>query len=62
MIKLSINVIAPYLTNSFNHCVIINTFPAELKLVEVFPCYNKYEVHLKENYRPISILPVVSKI
>ena len=62
IIKLSTNVIAPYLTNIFNHCIIINTFPDELKLAEVFPCFKKEEVHLKENYRPISILPVVSKI
>ena len=48
MIKLSINVIAPHLTNIFNHCVIITTFPVELKLAEVFPCYKKDEVHLKE--------------
>ena len=62
MIKLSVNVIVPYLTNIFNHCVITNTFPDELKLADVFPCYKKDEVHLKENYRPISVLPVVSKI
>ena len=54
--------IAPYLTNIFHHCININTFPDELKLAEVFPCFKKEEVHLKENYRPISILPVVSKV
>ena len=62
MIKCSINVVTPYLTNVLNHCVINNTFPDELKLADVFACYKKDGVHLKENYRPISVLPVVSKI
>ena len=63
IIKISQNIIAPYLCNIFNHNIIEkDNFPNELKLAEIFPCFKKDEVHLKENYRPISILPVISKI
>ena len=42
IIKISKNVIAPYLCDIFNHNIIDNdTFPDELKLAEVFPCFKK---------------------
>ena len=63
IVKVSQDIIAPYLCNIFNHSVIEKAiFPNELKLAEIFPCFKKDEVHLKENYSPINILPVVSKV
>ena len=38
------------------------TFPSKLKYADLTPVFKKLECVLKENYRPVSILPVVSKI
>ena len=38
------------------------TFPHDLKLAHVTPAFKKGDKFLKENYRPISILPSLSKI
>ncbi len=40
----------------------IDLFPAPLKRAEVTPIHKKYDVMLKENYRPVSVLPALSKI
>ena len=37
-------------------------FPSELKLADVVPAFKKEDSTLVENYRPISLLPVISKI
>ena len=37
-------------------------FPSELKLADISPIFKKLETIHKENYRPVSVLPVVSKI
>ena len=37
-------------------------YPSKLKLADVSPIHKKLQTVLKENYRPISILPVVTKI
>ena len=48
-----------YLVNdSFTKC----EFPSELKLADITPTFKKGDATCAENYRPISILPVVSKI
>jgi hypothetical protein len=43
--------------------VILNKkFPSKLKLADITPLFKKLENIFKENYRPVSLLPVVSKI
>ena len=37
-------------------------FAGELKLADITPLHKKLENILKENYRPVSLLPVVSKL
>ena len=37
-------------------------FPRKLKLADISPIHKKLQSVLKKNYRPVSILPVVSKI
>ena len=37
-------------------------FPDKLKLADITPLHKKLETVLKENYRPVSVLAVVSKI
>ena len=38
------------------------TFPAKLKLADISPIFKKLESIFVKNYRPISVLPVVSKV
>ena len=63
MLKLAAELCIPFLTNCFNSCIDSDTFPDELKLADVIPVFkNKGSNTDKSNYRPISLLPVVSKI
>ena len=50
------------LSNLFNTCVEGNIFPSDLKYANVSPLFKKDDNTNKENYRPISILPSISKI
>ena len=54
--------IAPSLTHIFNHSLISKCFPCEWKMARLIPLYKKGPRDLTENYRPISILPAISKI
>ena len=38
------------------------TFPTRLKLADITPLFKKLDNVSKENYRPVSLLPLVSKI
>ena len=50
------------LTECINICLSTGCFPDDLKLAEVIPVYKKDDNLDKSNYRPISILPSISKI
>ena len=43
---------------------VLNTgiFPDELKIAKVIPLFKKYDPKLLKNYRPISLLPTISKV
>ena len=45
-----------------NQCIKNSKFLYDLKLADVTPCYIKKSKSSKHNYRPVSILPNVSKI
>ena len=51
-----------YLTNTTNNCFKESTFPDELKQSEVIPVYKKLDPLQKENDRPMSLLPHISKV
>ena len=54
---------ADILTACFNyHVVDRSEFPDELKLADIIPAYKKDSAFDKSNYRPITILPVLSKV
>ena len=56
-------VAADPLTYIWNNEIINNKkFPAKLKLADITPLFKKLENVCKENYRPVSLLPLVSKI
>ena len=62
VVKDSFMVLTPPLTKLFNTSVEENLFPSDLKYANVSPHYKKDDSTKKENYRPISILPSISKI
>ena len=62
ILKQSLHIYLPFLTNCINHSFVTKKFPDELKLSEVIPLYKKLDPLKKENYRPVSLLPHVSKV
>ena len=46
----------------FNKTLSNKEFPDELKLADVTPIYKKDDPNKSKNYRPVSVLPVVSKV
>nr|CAI5834912.1 unnamed protein product [Callosobruchus analis] len=50
------------LTKMINLCFKQNVFPNILKTAIVTPIFKKGDASLPENYRPISLLPIISKI
>ena len=61
-IKLVQHQISPLLASLFNDCMYSGVFPDELKIAKVIPLYKGGKTHVLSNYRPISILPLFSKI
>ena len=62
IIKNSVTVLSLPLTNLFNTSVVESLFPSDLQYAYVTPPYKKDGSTNKENYRPISILPSISKM
>ena len=50
------------LTTIINQSLMSGIFPSSLKIAKISPIYKKEDPHLTDNYRPISLLPVISKI
>ena len=50
------------LTYFFNLCMAASVFPDELKIGKIIPLYKSGNKSVMSNYRPISILPTISKI
>ena len=62
-LKQVIDIISEPLVQIWNNEIIENEkFPAKLKCADISPIYKKLESIYEKNYRPVSILPVVSKI
>ena len=59
-------VIEPEITTSLtlliNQVLRTGTFPDKLKIAKVIPIFKKGETTAFNNYRPISLLPVISKV
>ena len=50
------------LTCVVNQCLITGIFPDNLKLAQVLPLHKKDDKMIMTSYRPISLLPSISKI
>ena len=62
IIKLAAPVISDSLTLIFNQAITISFFPDEWKIARVIPLYKTGQRNIPGNYRPISVLPAISKI
>ena len=56
------DILSPFITNIYNECTSKSEFPDSLKLADLTPTHKKTERTTKGNYRPVSILPPVSKV
>ena len=50
------------LTIIINQCIRTGIFPQKLKIAKLVPLYKKDDPHILGNYRPIALLPSISKI
>ena len=63
MLKSSSEICNKVLTNIWNFEILeTHNFSSKLKLANITPMYKKNDHTLVENYRPVSVLPIVSKI
>ena len=62
IIKENSDIFGKVLCSSINDSIKSFTFPSCLKEAEVTPIHKKGKKDKKENYRPVSILPVLSKL
>ena len=62
ILKLFRGQLSPTLAILFNNCMYAGIFPDELKIARVVPLFISGDRNEISNYRPISLLPVLSKI
>ena len=54
--------IADSLTYIFNQAIALSSFADEWKMARVVPLYKGGQQNILGNYRPISVLPTISKV
>ena len=62
ILKENADYFAEYICVQFNEAMCAFKFPASLKFANITPVFKQGSRNQKENYRPISILPIISKI
>ena len=60
-LKITKDLICPYLTDCINSAIYEYEFPKELRKAEVAPVFKRGETTIKVNYGPISVLSSISK-
>ena len=58
----AVDICAPIISKIYNDSILRKVFPGHLKIADITPAHKKDETTTKENYRPVSILPSISKI
>ena len=56
------DIFSNFIYQSFNNMIDVCIFPVSLKLGNITPVYKEGPKNSKENYRPVSIWPNISKI
>ena len=54
--------VSPILTCIINQSLCTGIFPESLKIAKIIPVFKKENPHITDNYRPVSLLPILSKI
>ena len=62
IVKENVDIISHFLYHNFNNSLSCSTFPTGMKYADVTPIHKKNDGTDKTNYRPISILPNLSKV
>ncbi|KAK6166965.1 hypothetical protein SNE40_022161 [Patella caerulea] len=62
ILRMSTDYIFESLTYIINLCISKDIFPEQLKFAKLIPIHKKEDKDLPNNYRPISVLPTISKI
>ena len=62
LLKMAASIVAPSLTDVFTKSILTGIYPTEWKLARVTPIFKKGSKSDINNYRPISVIPVVSKV
>lgn len=62
IIKMAASILSPSIAMLINKSILTGCFPSQLKLAKVFPIHKGGDKNDPSNYRPISILPTISKI
>ena len=62
LLKVTADQISPSLAMLFNKSLRLGIFPRDWKLANIVPIFKKGKRDFVENYRPISLLPVISKV
>ena len=62
VIKLAKDDLLPVITHLVNLSLKYKIFPSKWKLAKVIPLHKKDETVLAKNYRPVALLPIISKI
>ena len=62
ILKFLNSLISPVLANLINKSFITGIFPDSLKIAKVIPIFKEGDTSDVNNYRPISILPILSKV
>ena len=62
-LKECVDIVAQPLTDIWKHKIVLGRkFASQLKLADITPLHKKLETINRENYRPVSLLPLVSKL
>ena len=62
LLKIAADIVASSLTSIFNQSISVGIFPIDWKLARVSPVFKKGKKSDLNNYRPISVIPIVAKI
>ena len=62
LLKTSAMVTAETLEHLFKKPLTTRQFPSNLKMTDVAPVFKKNNPLSKENYKPVSVLPIISKV
>ena len=56
------DIYSKFIVTFYNNCIFESSFPDTMKMADITPAHTKDDKTDKRNYRPVSILPSISKI